>query len=305
MSPIIGVSTDPVKEEQAKREAEKKQALAELEVLSNQKMTLQRPVFFVPGWAGEEGKCWTGYTKVLKDHQSVKFWINRIVCEPSRSDFVSYLKFTRKESLSCPTFLEFAELLKAKVREAVSPSEPIDLIGHSMGGLDIIAGLTLGDAPLENPVVNGVAVGSPLQGIFYGKLVPKLRKLLPGLFEGKKDWQDQHYQQLKNLDVSAEPIRLVNQLDLRRRFLERVERFYQILGTQDAVVGRNARLKTEGLLQEEKRQISELSIVGATHNEVWGVTHDPRTIVALMRLLVGMPVESLIGNKGFIFGSPI
>ncbi len=305
MSPVIGVSTDPVQEERAKREAEKKQALAELEAWSNQKLTLERPVFFVPGWAGEEGKCWTGYTKVLKSHQSVKFWINRIVCEPSRSQFVHYLNFTRKESLSCPTFLEFAELLKARVYEKVSPSEPLDLIGHSMGGLDIIATLTLGDEPLKNPVVNCVAVGSPLQGIFYGKLIPKLRKLLPGLFEGKKEWQDHHYRQLKNLDHNAEPIHLVNQLNLRRRFLARVERFYPILGTQDAVVGRSARLKTEGLSQEDKQRIIELTIAGATHNGVLGLTHDPRTVVGLLRLLVGMPLEMLIGNKGFVIGGPI
>lgn len=52
MSPS-GTTQDFLKE----REAEKRQALEELEALAAQGLTLARHVFFIPGWDGEGGSA--------------------------------------------------------------------------------------------------------------------------------------------------------------------------------------------------------------------------------------------------------
>ena len=73
--PIIPEPLDSVKEELVRRQRQKEQALARLDSLAGAGLALTRHVFFVPGWAGEEGQAWKGYDKpVLQGHASVKEW---------------------------------------------------------------------------------------------------------------------------------------------------------------------------------------------------------------------------------------
>ncbi|MBI2173981.1 MAG: hypothetical protein HYU33_02150 [Candidatus Omnitrophica bacterium] len=298
MSPSVPASLDPVKVEAAKRQKQKAEALKELEAWTGQGLNLSRRVFFVPGWAGEEGKCWIApYQPSRKGHRPIKEWLGAIVRNPGHVTYIHYLRFTEKESQSCPTFLEFAELVKAKIGEQVAKDEPIDLIGHSMGGLDMTASLTVGQAPLANPVVNCVAVGSPLRGVAYGNLVDRIKMLIPNLA-----WLPHHFTQLKNMDHGAGAIRLVNQLQMRRLLMERVRMFYGIFGTQDTVVGRNAQLRTEGLTEEQKRRVVNRFVEGATHTGVAGITQDPRTAVLLVHILAGLSIAANKGNQGFLIG---
>ena len=178
--PIIPVHEDPLKTEERRRRLQKQDAIRKLEALEKSGVALARHVFFVPGWAGEEGQAWTGYAApVLAGHVAVKHWIERVVKNTERVTYISYLEFSKKESAASKSFLDFAELLKARVRARVSGDEPIDLVGHSMGGLDIIAAITQGPDALTR-VEHAVAVASPLRGIAYSRFVKRVDELLSG-----------------------------------------------------------------------------------------------------------------------------
>lgn len=295
--PIIPLATDPVQEERRKRERQKERALDKLRSLAGQGITLKRPVFFVPGWTGEEGKAWKGYdAKVLPGHGPVRAWIDRIIRKPDRTSRISYIIFSKEESRNSKSFLDFAEILKARVRGKVaSQDEPIDLIGHSMGGLDIVAAITQGQDPLLN-VNNCVTVASPLRGVAYARFIKELDKLLPWL-----DWEPHHHVQIRNMGHRSNPISKINSLENRVKLLERISAFYQLEGTQDMRVMRSARLRTDGLPNSLKQKITHLIIEGASHSGAAGITHDPRAVLYLISIILGIPIEQPTRNYGFIF----
>lgn len=294
--PIIPQPIDPVKEESAKRRRQKEQALAQLGSLAGQSISLKRHVFFVPGWAGEEGQAWKGYDKpVLKGHASVKSWIDRIVRNPERVTYVSYLEFSDKESEASKSFFDFAEILKARVRAHAATDEPVDLIGHSMGGLDILAAITQGKDALSN-VENCVAVASPLRGIVYSRFVRLADRLLPGM-----KWEPYHYVQVRNLATTCAAIRKINSLENRMKFLSRVQAFYHVEGTQDPTIMRSARLRTEALPKHLKAKIEQLVIEGASHSGAAGITHDPRTVLYLLSIIADIPIEKPKLNYGYVY----
>jgi len=294
--PIIPEPADPVQEESAKRRRQKEQALAKLNSLVGKSLSLKRHVMFVPGWAGEEGQAWRGYDQpVLKGHAPIKEWIDKIVKDSGKVTYVKYLDFSPQESSASKSFLDFAELLKAKVRKEVASDEPIDLIGHSMGGLDIAAAITQGDDALTN-VQNCVTVASPLKGIAYDKFVKKVDELLPWLH-----WEPYHYVQIRSMDHHADAITRINTLENRVKLLQRVKAFYQLEGTQDITVMRNARLRTDGLPDALKQKITQLMIEGASHSGATGITHDPRTVLYLISIIADIPIEKPKFNYGYIY----
>ena len=302
MPPVSVVPTpgDPLAAEAAKRALEKQRALKALKAWAKKGITLTRHVFFVPGWAGEEGCCWTAaYPHVLDGHQPIKYWVERIVRNPQLVRFVSYVQFTEQESAACPTFLQFADLLKTKIRYEAPADAPLDLVGHSMGGLDIIGALVNGGDYLRHPVVNAVTVGSPLRGVPYGNLVYRIRELLPTV-----PWLPHHLEQLRNMDHGAGAIRLINRLDMRELLLARVARCYSLYGTQDFVVEGNAHFRTEGLAGASRKKLGELAIAGAAHTGAIGITQDPRTAAAIFTILAGGTVGEPPGNQGILVGSP-
>ncbi len=295
--PIIPGSVDPMQEESAERRRKKEQALATLNSLAGRGISLKRHVFFVPGWAGEEGKAWKEpYPKLLKGHGPIKYWIDRIVRNPDRVTYVSYVDFLLQESKNSRSFLDFGELLKARVKSKIAASqEPVDLIGHSMGGLDILAAITQGEDALTS-VENCVTVASPLQGVAYGRFIDELDKLLPFL-----KWQPFHQIQVENMDKHCKAIQQINLLDNRCKLLERVKAFYQLEGTQDATVMRNARLKTDGLPEALRKTITHLIIGGASHSGATGITQDPRTVLYLISVVADIPIEKPKLNYGYVY----
>lgn len=295
--PIISPAADPVQEERRRRERQKQRALDTLQSLAGQGVSLKRHVFFVPGWAGEEGKAWKGYDgKVLRGHGPVKAWIDRIVRNPDKVTYIRYVDFSEEESRNSRSFLEFADIVKARVREkVVSAAEPIDLIGHSMGGLDIVAAITQGRDPLAN-VENCVTVASPLMGVAYARFVRAVDQLLPWL-----QWEPYHYVQVRNMDHHCAAIAKINALGNRVKLLERIKAFYQLEGTQDMTVMRNARLRRDDLPNSLKQKIAHLIIEGASHSGAAGITHDPRTVLYLISIIAGIHIEQPARNYGFVF----
>ena len=129
---------------------------------------LNRDVFFVPGWTDQACLSWIepytegGISQRPGWEYTMQDWVEKVVDKPSQ-DKVHFVKLLKKEetltierfqaglrqgqvkccnwdkdeSYSYENFFQFAELLKEKVK-AVGVDE-YDLVGHSMGGLDIIS----------------------------------------------------------------------------------------------------------------------------------------------------------------------
>ena len=93
-------------------------------------------MFFIPGWTSESCAAWQEpYTKeniAMRNGLKGLFQTGR-----KKSIFVT---FTEAESKVCKSFIDFSSVLAEKVSPYLVEGTQLDLIGHSMGGLDISAG---------------------------------------------------------------------------------------------------------------------------------------------------------------------
>ena len=109
------------------------------EQLRQMKITLQRDVFFVPGWTDQCCSCWTEPNECGEDRSkdweyTIKDW-EHIITNPekmhyllmaeddstikitrNRSDRITDVQFSEDPSYTYTNFFQFAELLKEKVR---------------------------------------------------------------------------------------------------------------------------------------------------------------------------------------------
>jgi hypothetical protein len=161
---------------------------------------------------------------------------------------------------------------------------------HSMGGLDSVAAIIDEEKPLLN-VQNLVTVATPHQGSELGELGPILRKYKP-----------HHAIQCVNLDPDQLPIKLINKLDARETLLSRVKNLFCLMGTRDMAVMKSARYNSEGLdAQLYQRKVEITEIEGATHSQRYGITQDPRLILCVVRILLGIELEKPQFNYGYIY----
>lgn len=74
------------------------------------------------------------------------------------------------------------------------------------------------------------------------------------------------------------------------------------MGTRDQAVMRGARFNKVGIDQKlyEKR-VEILEIDGATHSQKYGITQDPRTILAVLRILLDIELEKPKYNYGYLY----
>ena len=283
------------KKKHRKIEAERAKALKRLEELKKEKLSLQHDVFFVPGWTDEDATCWlepyqTGYT-------TMNDWIKMVVLNPEKAHFIT---FSETESKKCESFLDFAEILKKHIDDTIGLSTPIDLVGHSMGGLDIVAAITQEPNPLLN-VKTCITVATPHLGSDLGGLQFALNNVI----ERVPDYQAI---QGKNLDPQEEPIIILNKLETRKTLLNRIEKLYTFTGTRDTATFGVARLCENDLdstLYKEK-VVDFHPIDGACHSSecclyVQGITQDCRTIVNILDILSGKELDIQQGNYGYIF----
>lgn len=145
------------------RERQKQAAREKLQALQTEKITLNRPVFFVPGWRDEDGTCWLETCKDT-DEQPIRDWVPEVVTNPALAHYVT---FTDAESRGCESFVDFGQLVKERVWEAIGRDTPFDAIGHSMGGLDIVAALLDEDEPLAH-LHYLITVATPHRGTEWG-----------------------------------------------------------------------------------------------------------------------------------------
>ena len=276
---------NPVLEMQAQRQQERARAVKKLEELAQQHVALQRPVFFVPGWTDEANVCWTSAYR--KGDVPIKDTLARMA---ANADLAAYVTFTEQQSKQCKSFFDFGELLKQTIREAIGPKAPCDLVGHSMGGLDAIAAI-LDDAPPLLQVVNLVTVATPHQGSELGELGPILKTFPP-----------HHAIQCLHLDPDQPAIRLINKVEARQTALSRVQKLYCLMGTRDMAVMRSARYNKAGLdpaFYKEKVEIVEIG--GARHSDLFGITQDPRLLLSVIDILLGIELEKPQKNCGYVY----
>lgn len=87
--------------------------------------------------------------------------------------------------------------------------------------------------------------------------------------------------------------------------LTSVHEFYSLMGSRDMAVMRSARYNLDGLdaqLVREKYQSAEIG--GASHSGKAGITQDPRTILAILRLLTDLRLDQPVLNYGYIIRTP-
>lgn len=276
---------DAVEEMREERKRQRENALKELEELSRNKIELKRPVFFVPGWTDEGCVCWK--TSYQKGYIPTKNWISKTV---KNDDLANYVTFSDKETKACSSFLDFGDILKMKIWDAIGDKKQFDLIGHSMGGLDSAAAITDNIEPLNN-VYNLITVATPHQGSELGEIGPIFRK-----------YERHHALQCINLDPDQPAIKLINKPDVRKRLLDNIKKLYCLMGTRDMAVMRSARLNKEGIDKEfYKKKVDIIEFGGATHSQKYGITQDARVILAIINLLIGVEPEKPKYNYGYIY----
>lgn len=264
---------------------QRKNASDKLEDLVEAKLELKRPVFFIPGWTDENCVCWM--TPYLKRDACVKEWVAKIV---KNLELVNYISFSAKESETCSSFLDFGDILKTKIWDKIGKIQTFDLVGHSMGGLDSVAAITHPDDPLKN-VNYLITLATPHQGSEWGEIGAKF---------GKRERY--HTLQCVNLDPDQLPIQLINRLRKRMQLVERIKKLYCLMGTRDQAVMRSARFNKAGIdskLYEKKVEILEID--GATHSQKYGITQDPRTILAVLKILLDIEIEKPKYNYGYLY----
>lgn len=276
------------------------------------KFKLKRDVFFVHGWGDEANICWTyPYTEKGSDkargwEYTIGDWLNKLVDnKDERAHFVKLVKDEAKvvvkyaaktEELSIDidqdetyyyeNFFQFAELLKEKIR-SVNTSKDVDIICHSMGGLDSVAAIALDKetdttGTIKTAGLRGInqliTVSTPHQGSPAANISDtKLAEVVMRRSEYIR-------KQGSNMAPKSPFIKLINSAEIRNALLERVSFMHMFGGGDDIVVPVSSyKIKKSGLLKDNYRIYPPLNL--ARHSQVMGITQDPRMHLEIIRLL--------------------
>jgi len=270
-------------------------ALSKLTEFKQNKIRLKYPVFFVPGWTDESCSWWQ---KPYGDKQSIKQWIDEIAVNPELAQYITFIEETKQ----CKNFLDFGEVLKNKIWKLIGKNQAFDLVGHSMGGLDIRAALTQENEPLLN-CRYCITVATPNCGDNFGGVESFLSRHFRKLMQSVKNMPSYQVDQGKYLDPDYPPIKQVNSLDNRRLFLNNVNKFYELKGTQDFLVQGSAFIDKTGIEGLFSEKVAAIPIDGCEHVGIKGITLDPRTIAVIIYVLCDIDLKLQLGmNYGILQG---
>ena len=117
---------------------------------------LKRQLYLVPGLTDETGACW--------------HWINARgpSCFQNWNDRVLVMPLSEAEPQR--DFADFGYFMRVKIAE-VTPTEPFDIVCHSMGGTDTFACLVddtwregMPNVPLTQPATHWITLDTPFRG---------------------------------------------------------------------------------------------------------------------------------------------
>ena len=278
---------------------------------SMQPFELKRDLYLIHGWGDEANVCWTyPYTETGKDRvdgwgYTFCDWAEKKIL--NRKERVHYVKLVKNEddvtvsydrwgrtevilqkNEQCDktyyfvNFFQFAELLKEKINESKQTSQ-IDLVCHSMGGLDAVAaiGINPDDDIIDeitserlNCVNKLITVATPHKGSpaanlansKVGKLILRKNKYIS--LQGE------------NMSPKFHFIQKVNELEIRKRVMDRISELHMFGGGDDIVVpSPYYKFDIKGLVKDAVNRITEYpSLKLAAHSQVRGITQDPRLL---------------------------
>jgi hypothetical protein len=295
---------------------EKKDARDKLESL--QPFELKRDLYLVHGWGDEANVCWTyPYVETGKDRdKNWKYtfldWAEeKIRNHKERVHYVKLVKNGDDVTVSCDrwgklqailckneqkdktyyyvNFFQFAELLKDKISEGKHTAQ-IDVVCHSMGGLDTVAAVGVNpdddamDAIVTKPLdcVNKlITVATPHRGSPAADLSDnKVAKLI---------LRKNNYISLqgKNMSPKLPFIKTVNDLRIRKRLMDRITELHIFGGGADIVVpSPYYKFDTKGLSKDAVSRVTEYNpLMLAAHSQVMGITQDPRLLCNIFEIL--------------------
>lgn len=286
---------NPVTQIQKTRLEQIKRCFDELKSYEQKKLRLDRPVFFVPGWCGKDCSAWLIQYKDAKGPDKeyslpMKYWMDRII---ENNDMAHFVTFTDEEEMSSPSFIELGVCLKKKVLSLFG-SSPVDLVGHSMGGLGIRAAISDETAPALS-VENVITLGTPNRG---SRLSSRLVKTLPMLYS------EHQKQQALSMHPTSSAMKFIDSIKERINMLGSIKKFYSFLGGKDLTVGRSPLLNEKDIPAKFYQQkVKKVDFLGANHTGDDGLTQDPRYILAVIKILCGIPLKSSPKNFGYIVQS--
>jgi len=277
------MSEKSTQEQNKELKQQKKNAYQELMKLVKLGLPLVRPVFVVPGWTDES--CWN-WVKPYALQLPLKAWTSKIV---KNKKLVYYVTFTDAESKSCKSFIDFGGILKKRIEDTVGKSNEFDIIGHSMGGLDIRSAIAIHG--LKN-TQNCITVATPHKGAMLAEIGNILKvKYLP-----------HHKAQCNALARRSQEINELNSFDNRKKFIESIQKLFQFSGTYDKVVQiKESRIESRDLSQTLRNKTMQVLFDRADHVDEKGITRDVRVIVALLHVLVGIEPERPKYNYGYLY----
>jgi pimeloyl-ACP methyl ester carboxylesterase len=275
------------------------------------KIRLERDVFFVPGWSDQGCICWTepymesgvdrraGWEYTVKDWEYIvenpeKMHYLRLVenedsitIKRNKEGKIKKVEFQSDQSYNYTNFFQFAELVKRKIR-AIGAKQ-IDLVGHSMGGLDIISAVAL-DRKLDDykqvkdfittDPLNGVGllitVATPYKGSIPADLVKNTK--IDEWFGPK--WSEGIGKQCENLAHTSEFISIINRKEIRERLFKKAK-----IGVYTFLAGNDRAVRPSDAFIEGANNRKPFQLV--SHSQKMGITQDPRMHYELFKLLKG------------------
>jgi hypothetical protein len=289
--------TNPVRDLRRKKLEELELSYNELVGYEHKKLALQYQTFFIPGWTGENCSAWMRpYDKIKNKYRKyylpAKHWIEKIVANKEQAYFINL----EKESAKSQNFIELGKHLKRRLLN-IATDGPINLVGHSMGGLDIRAAIIDDSMPKLN-VKNVITVGTPNQGTgepglfgfqFVRNLINKFKKL-------------ETYQIAQGYSMFSKGkfVKMINTIENRLKLLNNVGSFYVLMGLRDAVVKGSTKLDLTDIDENVSKKVSIIQTSSADHSNEDGITQDPRLFLPTIKILCGIELED-DWNRGYIY----
>jgi pimeloyl-ACP methyl ester carboxylesterase len=124
-------------------QAERAEARAQIKAWVAHPITLKRPLYFAPGLSDESGSsCWGA----PDDAKSFRGVMRRVCASPNQVRFHSFLIGSPPQPPPYENFIPFGADLARRIWDDVAHStEKVDIVCHSMGGLDTFAAIALLD----------------------------------------------------------------------------------------------------------------------------------------------------------------